>query len=165
MPILKQGATTSVAPPPTNFIDRIRAGRVVPIISDEACFDLALHGHGAFLAHYAAYAGYPLAGIPNDPALMQRALRHQDFAPEEIQTIGDEAGPLAGLRQVLATIWEDFADVADDGMGHHCFFYFSGSGWMDVDKKAYLRFSTIFTATVGTRKHSAPHRVWNRCCH
>lgn len=66
MPILKPGgAGLAAAPPPTNFIDRIRAGRVVPIISDEACFDLALHGHGAFLAQYADYAGYPLADKEN----------------------------------------------------------------------------------------------------
>ncbi len=65
MPILKPGAAFAAAPPPTNFIDRIRAGRVVPVISDEACFDLALHGHGAFLAQYAAYAGYPLIDKEN----------------------------------------------------------------------------------------------------
>ena len=65
MPILKPGAATSAAPPPTNFIDRIRAGRVVPVISDEACFDLALRGYGAFLAQYAAYAGYPLLDKEN----------------------------------------------------------------------------------------------------
>jgi hypothetical protein len=65
MPILKPGATTSVAPPPTNFNDRVRAGRVVPIISDEGCFDLALRGYQAFLAEYADIASYPLEDKEN----------------------------------------------------------------------------------------------------
>ncbi|MEZ4737381.1 MAG: hypothetical protein R3E79_60670 [Caldilineaceae bacterium] len=52
MPILKPEAITNIAPPPTNFIDRIRAGRVVPIISDDACFNLVLNGHANFLAGY-----------------------------------------------------------------------------------------------------------------
>lgn len=65
MPILKPGATTSITPPPTNFADRIRTGRVVPVISDEACFDLALHGYAPFLANYATYVEYPLTDKEN----------------------------------------------------------------------------------------------------
>lgn len=64
---------------------------------------------------------------------MQRALHHQDFAPEEIRIFGDEHGTLTGLRQVLDTIRDDFADVTDNGIDHHCFFYFSGSGMLAFD--------------------------------
>jgi len=60
MPILKPGANLKFAPPATNFVDRIRAGRVVPMISDDGCFDLVLDGYGAFLTAYADYVGYPL---------------------------------------------------------------------------------------------------------
>lgn len=94
----------------------------------------------AYLIGITNYPNHPLPGVPNDLALMQRALRHQGFAPEAIQTFGDEQGTLAGLHQVLATIREDFApvvadvvaDATDNGL-HHCFFYFSGSGMLAVD--------------------------------
>ncbi len=89
--------------------------------------------HQAYLIGLSNYPNHQLTGVPNDLALMQRALRHQEFAPEEIQTFGDESGTLAGLRQVLTTIREDFADVTDDGLDHHCLFYFSGSGMLDLD--------------------------------
>lgn len=59
MPILKQGAKLKFAPP-TNFAGRISAGRVVPIVSDDAAFDLVLDGHTDFLASYADYVEYPL---------------------------------------------------------------------------------------------------------
>ncbi len=83
MPILKPGASLAIAPPPTNFIDRIRAGRVVPIISDEACFELALRGYQPFLAEYAAIANYPLADKEN---LVKVAKFYQ------LQGMRDEAG-------------------------------------------------------------------------
>lgn len=92
MPILKPGATTSVAPPPTNFIDRIRAGRVVPIISDDACFDLALQGYRPFLAEYAAIANYPLVDKENLVKVAKfyqlQGTRDADGKPH---TISDEA--------------------------------------------------------------------------
>lgn len=60
MPILNPGATTTIAPSANNFVDRIRTDRVVPIISDDACFDLVLRGYESFLADYAAIVNYPL---------------------------------------------------------------------------------------------------------
>lgn len=111
MPILRPGAPLAAAPPPTNFIDRIRVGRVVPIISDEACFDLALHGYEAFLAQYAAYAGYPLAdkenlvkvakffqlkGMLNDEALKADYLNYvKNYIYYLAQSDGVAAGRLA----------------------------------------------------------------------
>jgi hypothetical protein len=83
MPILKPGAVTRVTPPPTNFIDRIRAGRVVPVISDEACFELALQGYEPFLAEYAALVNYPLADKEN---LVKMAKFYQ------LQGVRDQAG-------------------------------------------------------------------------
>ncbi len=60
MPILKPGASLKFAPPATNFIDRIRTGRVVPMRSDDARFDLMRNGNANFLAHLHRH-GKPLA--------------------------------------------------------------------------------------------------------
>jgi len=85
--------------------------------------------HQAYLIGISHYPGHPLAGVPNDLALMRRALLQQAFDPSAIHTFGDEHGTLSALHDVLATIQADFAHV-DAG---HCFVYFSGSGMLSVD--------------------------------
>jgi len=85
--------------------------------------------HQAYLIGISDYPGHSLASVPNDLALMRRALIHQEFDPSSIVTFGDEHGTLTALQAVLATIQADFAD-ADSG---HCFVYFSGSGMLSVD--------------------------------
>lgn len=85
--------------------------------------------HQAYLIGISHYPGHTLAGVPNDLALMRRALLHQEFDPSAIHTFGDEHGTLAALHDVLASIRADFAEV-DAG---HCFVYFSGSGMLSID--------------------------------
>ena len=87
----------------------------------------------AYLIGLTNYPNHPLAGVPNDLALMRRALEHQAFDPAAIHTFGDEFGTLAGLRHVLATIRNDFIDAENDVDESHCFFYFGGSGMLSVD--------------------------------
>ena len=87
----------------------------------------------AYLIGLTGYPGHPLAGVPNDLALIQRALIQQGFAPDEIHTFGDEDGSVEGLRQVLSTIRDDFVDAEADFSDSHCFFYFGGSGMLAVD--------------------------------
>lgn len=131
MPILKPGAaTTNAAPPPTNFTDRIRAGRVVPVISDEACFDIVLQGHGAFLTKYATYAGYPLADKENlvkvakffqlKGALTDEALKadYLNYVKNHIYYLAKEAGANAGALAEAEAQVDDlavsaFADLLD----------------------------------------------------
>ena len=85
--------------------------------------------HQAYLIGISDYPGHTLAGVPNDLALMRRALIHQEFDSSAIRTFGDEHGTLTALHNVLATIQADFAEV-DAG---HCFVYFSGSGMLSID--------------------------------
>ena len=68
--------------------------------------------HQAYLIGISDYPGHPLAGVPNDLALMRRALLQQAFDPSAIRTFGDEHGTLAALHDVLATIQADFASLA-----------------------------------------------------
>ena len=87
----------------------------------------------AYLIGLTGYPGHPLAGVPNDLALIQRALIQQGFAPDEIHTFGDEDGTIDGLRQILTTIRDDFVDALADFSDSHCLFYFGGSGMLAVD--------------------------------
>ena len=86
----------------------------------------------AYLIGLCNYPNHELPGIPNDLALMRRALIHQGFTPDAIQSFGDDFGTVDGLRHVLTTIRDDFAD-AEQGPDSHCFFYFGGSGMLSVD--------------------------------
>ena len=65
MPILKKGAELTVNSLQRSFVERIRAGRVVPVISDEALFDLVLGGQALFTKAYADYVHYPLPDKEN----------------------------------------------------------------------------------------------------
>ncbi len=48
-----------------SFRERVRNGRVVPIVSNEAIFDLALGGHATFVENYARYVKYSLDAPAN----------------------------------------------------------------------------------------------------
>ena len=87
----------------------------------------------AYLIGITNYPNHPLAGVPNDLALIQRALIHQAFDPNNIHTFGDEYGTHEGLCQVLARLRDDFVDAEADSDENHCFFYFGGSGLLSVD--------------------------------
>ena len=85
----------------------------------------------AYLIGLTNYPHHPLAGVPNDLALLRRALIQQGFDPASIHPFDDGHGTFAGLRDVLRMIRDDFADT--DQRGNHCFFYFGGSGMLAVD--------------------------------
>lgn len=87
----------------------------------------------AYLIGLTNYPTHRLAGVPNDLALIQSALIQQGFDPPSIHTFGDAHGTLAGLRNVLRMIRDEFADAETDRMGNHCFFYFGGSGMLSLD--------------------------------
>jgi hypothetical protein len=58
MPILAKGGAAAASPQQLGFAERVRAGRVVPVLSDALIFDLVLGGHAAFVAGYADHSGY-----------------------------------------------------------------------------------------------------------
>lgn len=60
MPIINR-----VIPPMQNFVDRIRTGKVVPVISHETLGDLVLGGRKELVVGYADYIQYPLGDRDN----------------------------------------------------------------------------------------------------
>jgi len=71
----------------SGLIESIKSGRTVPIISDEAIFDLVLGGHPPLAQEYATYAGYPLGDADNLPRMARfYKLTRQK---EELRTGGD----------------------------------------------------------------------------
>ena len=74
MPISKQPAGQ------LSFVQRIRAGRVVPVVSDEALADLVLGGWQNLIQGYATYAEYPL---PDTDNLVKVAKYRQLFGENE----------------------------------------------------------------------------------
>jgi hypothetical protein len=73
MPIFEPNRPTAT-PPPRSLVDRIRTGRVVPILSDEGVFDLVLGSHQRFTQRYADYIDYPL---PDKENLVKMAKFHK----------------------------------------------------------------------------------------
>ena len=59
MPLIEDDSSPILDTTHLSFQERLRTGRVVPIISDEAVFELMLGGYASFLASYADYVDYP----------------------------------------------------------------------------------------------------------
>ncbi len=70
MPITKKSGQLAASPLKQDLIGRIKNGKVVPVLSNEVCYDLALNRYDDLVKGYASYIDYPLA--PTD-GLMQMA--------------------------------------------------------------------------------------------
>jgi len=90
----------------------------------------------AYLFGISRYPDRVLAGVPNDLALMRRALIHQGFDPSAIHTFGDDQATRAGLHVALARIRDDLAATTNHADKHTCFVYFSSSGMLSIDPLA-----------------------------
>lgn len=85
--------------------------------------------HAAYLIGISQYPDHTLAGVPNDLTLMERALRHQNFADAAIHRFADEQATQDGLFRILARIRTDFASVRR-GL---CFLHVSAGGMLALD--------------------------------
>lgn len=74
--------------------ESIKNGRAVPILSDEAIFDLVLEGHPSLTEAYAQYAGYPLDDRDNLPRVAkyyklnrqkEAQLKDEDFTHNDLR--------------------------------------------------------------------------------
>ena len=64
MPRVKKSGRETSQQPKTwqqTIVDRIKVGKVVPLISNQVSNDLVLGGHEHVIEAYTAYAEYPLA--------------------------------------------------------------------------------------------------------
>ena len=73
--------------PRPGLTDSIKSGLAVPILSDEAIFDLVLPGHPSLAEAYAEYTGYPLDDRDNLPRIAKFCKLNRQR--EAVQTGGD----------------------------------------------------------------------------
>lgn len=60
MPLIENGSSPVIDPDQLGFRERVRSGRVVPILSDEITFDLSIDHHATFVAEFTRYVNYRL---------------------------------------------------------------------------------------------------------
>jgi hypothetical protein len=65
MPIYRPSGAQAVNPLQQSFLERVRAGRVIPIISDEAAVNMALGSYARLIEGYAELAHYPMPDRDN----------------------------------------------------------------------------------------------------
>lgn len=65
MPIIKQAGTQPANPLQSSFVGRIKAGRVVPVLSDDAIIELVLGSFAELVKGYARLAQYPMPDQDN----------------------------------------------------------------------------------------------------
>lgn len=71
MPLIKTGQTAVTKTWQQTIVERIRDGRVLPVISNEVSNDLVLGGQKDLVAAYAEHISYPLADKGNLPQMAQ----------------------------------------------------------------------------------------------
>lgn len=64
-----------------SFVDRVRAGNVIPVISDEALIDLVIGDHAKLVARYADFIDYP---IP-DPRDLREMAKYRSVTEEKTE--------------------------------------------------------------------------------
>lgn len=86
MPILAKGGAPTTNPQQLGFVERVKAGRTVPMLSDPLIFDLVLGGHAAFATGYADHVAY--AGPQRDDvvAMAKFYKHHQKLKDQELKS-------------------------------------------------------------------------------
>ena len=77
MPILSKRGAPAINPKQLGFAERIKSGRVVPILSNSLLFDLVLGGHDAFTGSYAEYVEHA-GGQDDDVVRMAKVFKHRN---------------------------------------------------------------------------------------
>ncbi len=108
MPINKQPGAQPSNPIQRSFVERIRSGRVVPVISNEALADLVLGGHCRLVQGYADYIAYPMPDCDNLVKMakfykLRQGLKEQElksdylnFVKNHVYATAESAGADAG---------------------------------------------------------------------
>ena len=122
MPLIDDQDTQTADPIQLSFRERVRGGRVVPIVSDEVIFDLALGSHADFVQGFARYVKYSLAapaslvGLikfhkfrPRPKALNDQALKfdYLNYVKNHIHRLAKRAGASTDLLEEAAAQMDD----------------------------------------------------------
>lgn len=81
MPLIADDDASALDPGRLTFRERLRTGRVVPVVSNRAIFDRMLAGYAPFLASYARYIRYPLS--LNQPDSLVTLVKYHKHRPRE----------------------------------------------------------------------------------
>lgn len=79
MPLLRAGGQQETAPKQDDFVQRIEAGKVLPIVSDEVITDLVLGSRHALTEKYAELTQYPLPDRDDLPKMAKFYAIDQDI--------------------------------------------------------------------------------------
>jgi len=79
MPLIVDDDNPALDTSRLTFRERLRTGRVVPIVSNRAIFDRMLGGYAPFLASYARYVKYPLGQASS----LVELVKYHKFRPRE----------------------------------------------------------------------------------
>ena len=90
MPILSRPGAASATPQQLGFAERMKAGRVVPILSDPLVFKLALGDYAAFARSYAEHVGYT-GPDADDVVRMAKVYKHRSKLRDQVFH-GEDAG-------------------------------------------------------------------------
>lgn len=122
MPLIDDHDTQTADPIQLSFRERVRSGRVTPIVSDEVIFDLALGSHADLVQGFSRYVKYSLAapaslvGLvkfhkyrPRPKALTDHALKYDylNYVKNHIYRLAKSAGASADLLEEAAAQMDD----------------------------------------------------------
>jgi len=85
MPIVKRDST-GINPLKSAFVEDLRAGRVVPVISDEMVTNLVMRGRNRLIEGYADWIGYPMSEDRHD---LLKVARYRAIIGEEGKALDD----------------------------------------------------------------------------
>jgi hypothetical protein len=122
MPRIRTGQQTTVRTWQQTIVERIKNGKVVPIISNEVSNNLVLGGDAPLIEAYAAYINYPLAdnhclpcmaqffGVTNEAVTDPRVVKEDyiNFIKNRLFDIAEAEGI---AKNTLAEVEEEFDNV------------------------------------------------------
>ena len=119
MPIIRKSGDQPNSPVQLSFVERLKAGRVVPVISGSAVADLTLGGQAELTHRLSKYMEYPL---PDDERVVhiaryykvQRSLKNQDLKSEFLNFVKNFVYYLAEEQGVDTDLLAEAEAQVDD---------------------------------------------------
>jgi len=85
--------------------------------------------HAAFLVGISRYSDYTIKGVPNDLALLVRALQYRNYPPTAIYVFDDSHTTRAALHALFSEIQARYKDATSGS----CYLHISASGALSID--------------------------------